>query len=174
MAETYVGEIRIFTGNFAPRDWALCNGQLLPITQYPVLYAVLGTQFGGDGKTNFALPNLQNKVPLHQGAGPGLTPRAFAATGGEATVTLTVNQIPAHSHMPNNQSTPTSDNPQGSVWSNTGSKSGASVYSTSSPDVAMNPLAIQPTGGSQPHNNMQPYLGLNFIIALDGEFPPKG
>ena len=173
MADAYVGEIRIFTGNYAPRGWAFCNGQILPVAQYSTLFSILGAQFGGDGKINFALPDLQNKVPLHQGAGLGLTPRAFAATGGEATVTLTVNQIPTHTHIPSNQSTPNNDSPQGNIWSNTSGKSGATVYLADSINVEMNPLAIQPAGGSQPHNNMQPYLGLNFIIALEGEYPPK-
>lgn len=173
MADSYIGEIRIFTGNYAPYGWALCNGQILPIVQNAALYSILGVQFGGDGKTTFALPNLNDKVPLHQGTGPGLTPRAFAATGGEANVTITANQIPAHTHIPKNQSTPNTVSPQGSVWSNTDSRKGTNVYSAANIDVEMNPFAIQPAGGSQSHNNMQPYLGLNFIISLEGEYPPK-
>lgn len=173
--DPYVGEIRLFAGNFAPRGWALCDGTVMYIQQNPALYAVLGGTYGGDGKTTFALPNLLGMAPMGQGNGPGLTPRPIGATVGEKTETLTLDQIPNHTHVPN-ASKETSGgvaDPANAVW---GGKavvpSNNRAYSANA-NAKMNPLALNSTGGNQAHNNMQPFLALNFIIALEGVFPPK-
>ncbi|TSI05172.1 phage tail protein [Lysinibacillus sp. BW-2-10] len=176
MAEPFIGEIRPFAGKFAPKGWALCNGQLLPIIQNTALYSILGTMYGGDGKTTFALPNLQGRVVLQQGTGPGLTGRVQGQSGGSATETLITSQMPVHSHVPNCQSTltPGLNNPSNAIWSNVDtSNRGKDIYTDSQPNALMSTNAILSTGGSQPHNNMQPYLGLNFIIALQGIFPAR-
>lgn len=180
MADAYIGEIRIFAGNFAPKDWAFCNGQLLPIAQNTALYSILGVQFGGDGKTNFALPNLMGRAPMHQGNGAGLTPRTVGQQTGNPTETLLETQIPAHTHIPqavNAQgTTSTSAN---NYWAQSPAE-GPPNRRTQAPlynaqvNVNMNPLALSPQGGSQPHNNMQPYITQNFIICLYGEFPSRG
>lgn len=178
MADAYLGEIRIFAGNFAPKGWALCNGQILPLSQYTALFSILGVQYGGDGKTNFALPNLNGRVPIGQGAGPGLTPRAVGETVGSATVTLLTTEMPAHTHAPmgNTQLGSTVD-PTNAVWGEfgVGGRGGITPVNlfNPTPDTLMSPLAVNVSGGSQPHNNMQPYLAMNFIICLDGEFPPR-
>jgi len=173
MADPYIGEIRLFAGNFAPRGWALCNGQLMSITQNTALYSILGTQYGGDGRTTFALPDFRGRVPVHQGAGLGLTPRQIGQSGGSATVTLWEGQIPAHSHVPNSVDTGTATDPTGAIWSNAGSgRTSVGAYS-GTPNVAMNPQAIATQGSSLPHNNAQPYVALNFIIATQGLFPGR-
>lgn len=173
--DPYIGEIRLFAGNYAPRGWALCNGALLPISSNTVLFSIIGIQYGGNGTTNFALPDLRGRAPLHQGAGPGLTERTIGETGGESSVTLLETEIPSHTHVPNGTTAATSGvaDPTNAIW---GSESvlGAKPYIASSSSlVSMSPLALGAAGGSQPHNNMQPFLGLNFIIALDGVFPPR-
>lgn len=175
--DPYIGEVRIFAGSFAPRDWAECNGQLLPIAQYTTLFAVIGTIYGGDGRTTFGLPNLNGRVPMHQGTGPGLTARQVGKAGGAATVTLLENQMPAHKHVPqalDNQGT--LSNPAGAVWTKT-PKAGRTPVDTpgfaSTPDTTMSPLALGSAGAGAPHNNMQPYLPVRFIIALQGVFPQK-
>lgn len=171
--DPFVGEIRLFAGNFAPQNWAFCNGQLLPISQNTALYSLLGTQYGGDGKVNFALPNLQGRVPLHHGQGPGLTNRSIGQEAGSAAVTLLESELPSHSHVPGSQSVTNGvTDPTGAVWTNSAGLSGQRIYGTA-PDTPMSPTALQPSGGSFPHNNMQPYLGLNFIIALQGVYPPR-
>lgn len=170
--DPYLGEIRLFAGNFAPKGWALCNGQLMPITQNTALFSLLGTQYGGDGKTTFALPNFQGRAPVHRGQGPGLTDRRVGQSGGTPTVTLLTSEMPAHSHVPNASTAPTQGNPEGAVWSNTPGLRGTPIYAANA-DTYMSSMAIGVTGNSQPHNNMQPYLGLNFIIALQGVFPPR-
>ncbi|MFF5994929.1 tail fiber protein [Lysinibacillus sp. KU-BSD001] len=170
--DAYTGEIRVFTGNFAPRGWALCNGQLLSIAQNTALYAILGTKYGGDGKTTFALPNLQGKTAMHQGAGGGLTPRVIGESGGTSSVTLTVSELPSHRHIPNCNNTPDTIEPQNSIWSGKSGRGSTNLYSTEI-NSPMSPLALGSTGGNQSHNNMQPYLGVNFIIYLNGEFPPR-
>jgi len=178
MAEAYIGEIRIFAGNFAPKGWALCNGQLLSIAQNTALFSILGVQYGGDGKTTFALPNMQGAAPVHQGAGQGLTPRTVGQTFGSPTVTLLTTEIPAHNHVPQgiaangNTTTPTN-----AYWAqtDTGGRRPVPVplYNDTA-DVQMSPVAVNVAGGSQPHNNMQPFLAMNFIICLQGEFPSRG
>ncbi|MGE7113761.1 phage tail protein [Lysinibacillus sp. NPDC047702] len=178
MADAYIGEIRIFTGNFAPKGWALCNGQLMSIQQNSALYAILGIQYGGDGKTTFALPNMIGSAPVNQGAGTGLTPRQVGQVVGEQTVTLLQSQIPAHTHTPRAiQGAGTSGNPTNCLWAE-GVGAGRPptqppLYGTN-PDVQMNPLVLGVTGGSEPHNNMQPFLVMNYIICLQGEFPSRG
>lgn len=175
--DPYVGEVRIFTGNYPPRGWADCNGQIMSVQQNQILFTVIGATYGGDGRTTFALPNLNGRVPMHQGTGPGLTPRQVGEQGGEAAVTLLENQMPAHSHTPqalDNQGK--LSDPTGAVWTKT-PKSVRPVLDTNgfapTPTVPMSPLALSAAGGSQPHNNMQPYLPLRFIIALEGVYPPK-
>ncbi len=166
MSTPYVGEIRMFAGNFAPVGWALCQGQLLPISDNPTLFQLIGTTFGGDGQSTFALPNLSSRVPVH--VGPGF---ALGQAAGAETVTLTTSQIPAHSHVP--QCFPNAGNqnsPSGNVWANSGS---ASVYSDVAPSLSMDPAAVGSSGGSQPHDNMIPFLVINFIISLFGVFPSQ-
>lgn len=170
--DPFVGEIRLFAGNFAPKGWALCNGQLLPISQNTALFSLLGVQYGGDGKTTFALPNMQGKAPVHRGQGNGLTDRTIGEIGGSANVTLLTTEIPAHTHVPNSQSSQGVADPTNALWTNTAGLRGAAYYGTTA-DTSMSPAAIQPAGGSQPHNNMQPYLGVNYIIALQGVFPSR-
>ncbi len=171
--DPYVGEIRLFAGNFAPRDWAICDGSSLSVISNTLLFSVIGNQFGGDGVNNFNLPDLRNRVPMHQGAGQGLTPRAFASTGGEGTVTLDVSQMPNHSHQPVCLEPQGANTPTEAYWAKSDGRGGRPVYSVNEPTTPLNTLAIGETGENQPHNNMQPYLALNFIIALQGVFPPK-
>ncbi|MGO9635077.1 MAG: phage tail protein [Steroidobacteraceae bacterium] len=172
MSDQFLGEIRIFAGNFAPRGWLLCNGQVLPISQYTALFSLLGTNYGGDGKTNFALPNLQGSFPLNQGQGPGLTSRLVGETGGESAVTLLVSQIPAHSHNLLAAAAATTGT-AGPTVSLAPVASGASIYHAATSLVGMDPASIGTTGGGSPHNNLQPYLVLNFIIATTGIFPSR-
>ncbi|CAH1218566.1 hypothetical protein PAECIP111893_04446 [Paenibacillus plantiphilus] len=172
MADPYVGEIRVFAGNFAPRDWALCDGSLVSIQQNSVLFSILGTTYGGDGKTTFALPNFMGAAPIHQGSGAGLTPRTLGESGGSQAVTLITTELPYHTHSVNAQTTPTQADPAGAIWASSTANRGQAIYSAT-PNVAMSPLALNLTGGSQPHNNMQPFVAMNFIIALQGVYPPK-
>lgn len=166
MGQPYVGEIRMFAGNFAPAGWMLCQGQILPISEYETLFVLIGTTYGGDGQDTFALPNLQSRVPIHQGTGGNGT-YIIGETGGVESVTLTVNQIPLHSHPPLGQSGNGSSAPGGGVWAT----STQNIYTDGTPAILMNPQAIGQAGGNQPHDNMMPYLGLNFIISLFGIFP---
>jgi microcystin-dependent protein len=165
MADPYLGEIRIISWNFPPKGWAFCDGQLLPINQEQALFSLLGTTYGGNGTTNFALPNLQGKVPAHFGNGI-----IQGQTGGEVNHTLQPSEMPAHSHVPQgNSGAPNA----GSATNNAWASNVANPYSSSAPNVAMGASAIDPAGGSQAHTNMQPYLVLNFIIALQGIFPSR-
>jgi microcystin-dependent protein len=176
MSDQFVAEIRIFAGNFAPVGWALCNGQVLPLSQNTALFSLLGTNYGGDGRSNFALPNLQGAAPLGMGNGPGLTPRVIGETGGEQTVTLLTSQMPAHSHTAQAANTGGLDSPAGHAWGESKlGKTPLAGYAASVPasNVPMNAGALEPAGGSQPHNNMPPYLTLTFIIALQGVFPAR-
>lgn len=175
MSDPFLGEIKMFGGNFAPRNYALCNGQLLPLAQNTALFALLGTNYGGDGRTNFALPNLQSRVPMHWGNGPGLTPRSIGEVGGEPNITLLISQMPAHNHSLNcNENGDGGPSPQSNTFTG-GERGGENAYANSSPSptVAMAQTTAGFTGGNQGHNNMQQYLGLTFIIALQGIFPPR-
>ena len=174
MADQFTGEIRIFAGNFAPRGWAMCNGQLMSISQNTALFSLLGTFYGGDGKSTFALPDLQGSAPLHQGQGPGLSGYYLGQTGGEANVTLLTSEMPAHNHQAmgiaaSGQTTPSPT----VVWGTLAGRTPPPLYSSAAPDVTMGPFALGVSGSSFPHNNMQPLLVLNFIIALEGLFPTR-
>jgi len=175
MSDQFVAEIRIFPFNFAPTGWAFCNGQLLPISQNTALFSLLGTTYGGDGKSTFALPNLQGSTPMQQGQGSGLSQRFLGEVGGEQNVTLIQTEMPIHNHGALGASCTGQNSPVGNAWAS-GLKTGPSVYTpsgTQSNDVAMSPVALAISGGSLPHNNMMPYLTLNFCIALQGIFPPR-
>lgn len=164
MAQPYVGEIRMFAGNFAPAGWMFCEGQLLPISENETLFQLIGTTYGGDGQATFALPDLRGRIPLHSGNG-----LILAETGGAETVTLTNNQIPSHTHsLQGTTDLANSSNPQNGYLA--GALTGKKVYSSGNPTV---PLInnVTSTGGNQPHNNFQPYLCLDFIISLFGIFP---
>jgi microcystin-dependent protein len=172
MSDQFVAEIRIFPFSFPPKGWAFCDGQLLLISQNTALFSLLGTTYGGDGKTNFGLPNLQGSTPMHAGQGPGLSLRVQGESGGEDTVTLLTTEMPAHNHGAQAASG-ASPNPGGNAWGS-GLKGHASLYAASNVStVPMSPSALSIAGGSQPHNNLQPYLTLNFCIALQGIFPAR-
>jgi microcystin-dependent protein len=168
MAQPYVGEIRMFGGNFAPAGWMFCDGSLLPISEYETLFNLIGTTYGGDGQSTFALPDLRSRVPVHQGQGPGLSSYTLAQTGGVETVTLTQNQIPIHSHTPMASNAGNSDNPLNNFWANSNT---GKPYTAAPPTVQMNAATIAATGGSQPHDNMIPFLCVSYIISLFGIYP---
>lgn len=175
MADPFVAEIRVFPFNFAPRGWAWCDGQLLPLSQNTALFSLLGTTYGGNGKSNFALPNLQGRAPMHPGQGPGLSLHDLGETGGSETVTLLESEIPSHSHAlrPNNDGA-TGNTPAGQLAARPFGR-GNNLYTTVNTSLQMmNPNMLAPAGGDQPHNNMQPYLTFYFCIALQGVFPPRG
>jgi microcystin-dependent protein len=174
MSNPFLAEIRIFTGGFAPKGWALCDGQLMPISQNTALFSLLGTTYGGDGKSTFALPDLQGCAPMQAGQGPGLSLRDLGETGGEQTVTLLQTEMPAHAHtILAAPGAPDSNDPGGNAWAS-GQKGFGNFYAPSAGNnVAMSPLALSIAGGSLPHNNMHPFLGLTFIIALQGVFPAR-
>ncbi|WNQ13161.1 tail fiber protein [Paenibacillus aurantius] len=172
--DPFIGEIRIFAGNFAPKGWAFCNGQLIPLIQNTALFSLLGTMYGGDGKTTFALPNLSGASPMGAGQGQGLTNRIQGASGGTSMVTLLTTEMPVHNHVPVSGPGPgNAQIPEGVLWSATPGRRGIPAYGDASDLVSMHPAAIGAAGASQPHNNRQPYLGLNFIIALQGIFPSR-
>jgi microcystin-dependent protein len=175
MANPFVAEIRIFPFNFAPVGWALCNGQILPISQNTALFSLIGTTYGGNGTSNFALPNLQGSAPMAPGQGPGLSNRDLGEAAGSPTVTLLQTEVPLHSHIAGCDSGAGSQvSPAKGMWAATaGDSTPPPHYSNASPNVAMSSSALGSTGGNQPHNNMQPYLTLNFCIALTGVFPPR-
>jgi microcystin-dependent protein len=167
MSDPYIGEIRMFAGNFAPAGWAFCEGQLLPISENDALFTLIGTTYGGDGESTFALPDLRGRLPIHQGSGFTL-----GVQGGAEEITLTVDQIPAHSHpLFASTANGTSPNPQGNVPAQT--PTGIAPYIQDVPSAGMAAGAIGPVGGSQPHTNFQPYLCLSFIISLYGIFPTQ-
>lgn len=172
MADPFVAEIRIFPFNFAPKGWAWCNGQLLPLSQNTALFSLLGTTYGGDGKSTFALPDLEGRAPMHPGQGPGLSLHDLGETGGSETVTLLESEIPSHTHVLRAQSTTgTKSTPAGNSLART---SGATPYlPPAGALVSMSDQSLAPAGGDQPHNNMQPYLTFYFNIALQGVFPPR-
>lgn len=164
MGTPYVGEIRMFGGNFAPVGWALCQGQLLPISDNEVLFQLIGTTYGGDGETTFALPNLSSRVPVH--VGPGF---ALGQTGGAESVTLNSTQIPSHAHVPQGAPSGNQASPANAVWAG----GGTALYTAPPPDSPMSPGALGTAGGSQPHDNMLPFVVVNFIISLFGIFPSQ-
>ena len=169
MSNPFVGEIRMFGGNFAPAGWMLCQGQLLPISENETLFNLIGTTYGGDGQSTFALPNLQSRIPIHAGTQGGIT-YILSEMAGTETVTLTTQQIPNHSHVPQGQSGNGSAAPGNSVWAASATQN---IYTDVAPAANMNAAAISLTGGSQPHNNMMPFLAINFIISLFGIFPSQ-
>ena len=165
MSQPYIGEIRMFGSNFPPAGWAFCQGQLLSIANNQALFALIGTTYGGDGQTTFALPNLQSRFPMHQG-----NSFVIGQSGGSETVALTANTIPAHSHLPRANSVAGSDNPNGNVWAKT-TTGKPYVNTAGGVPAALNAATVQNQGGSQPHDNMHPYLCINFSISLFGIFP---
>lgn len=174
MSNQYLAEIRIFAGNFAPYGWALCNGQVLPIAQNTALFSLIGTYYGGDGITTFALPNLQSRLPIHQGQGNGLSPYTIGQNGGTEIVTLTSQQLPQHNHGVNASSGPgTQVLATGNYWAEDGASRGGKVYASATDNTLMNAGALGQTGGNQPHTNIQPCLALTFIIALQGIYPAR-
>ena len=173
MADPFVAEIRIFPFNFAPKGWAWCDGQLLPLSQNTALFSLLGTTYGGNGKSNFALPDLQGRAPMHPGQGPGLSLHDLGETGGSETVTLLESEIPSHAHTLMSQAAPAdSPLPTGASFARA---IGATPYlpPSGAPLVPLSENAIAPSGGDMPHNNLQPYLTFYFNIALQGVFPPR-
>jgi len=174
MADPFVAEIRIFPFNFAPRGWAWCDGQLLPLSQNTALFSLLGTTYGGNGKSNFSLPDLQGRAPMHPGQGPGLSLHDLGETGGSETVSLLESEIPSHSHTLRSS---VEDGTQGTLSNGVtlSTSVGGSLYqsTTNTNLVTMSPQALSPAGGDAPHNNMQPYLTMYFCIALQGVFPPR-
>lgn len=172
MSEPFIAEIRIFAGNFAPRGWAFCNGQLLPVSQNTALFSLIGTTYGGDGRSTTALPNLEGRAPMHPGRGPGLTAKRLGERGGVETVTLSEAQMPSHTHQ-----VAAADRRADSgiaVGNALAEPRDGNLYQTTEQDlVEMADQALAPAGGSQPHNNMQPYLTITFIIALVGLYPSR-
>jgi len=171
MSEPFIGEIRMFAGNFAPRGWSFCDGQLLAISQNNALFALLGTIYGGDGRTTYGLPDMRGRIPLHQGAGPGLSNRPLGSKAGAENVTLTTNLLASHTHDFNaNTAAATGSAPQGKV---TAESSAPKMYAAQDQNQDLAATAIANTGGSQPHNNLMPTLCVIFIIALVGIFPSR-
>ena len=175
MTDPFLAEIRIFSGNFAPTGWALCSGQLMPISQNTALFSLLGTTYGGDGRSTFALPNLQGAAPMQQGQGAGLSQRYLGESGGEQSVTLLQSEMPMHNHRAMGyDGGGNSNSPSNAVWGQAAvGRQATNLYSTATPNTMMGARTTQIAGGTQPHNNMQPYLGLAFIIALQGIFPQR-
>ncbi|RMH16215.1 MAG: phage tail protein [Acidobacteria bacterium] len=175
MSEPFLAEIRIFAGNFAPRGWAFCNGQLLPIAQNTALFSLIGTTYGGDGRTTTALPNLKGRAPMHPGRGPGLTARRLGQRGGTESITLTEAQMPSHTHTVRASAVPGNNLEPVGHWISRGAPpTPLNVFAPPSSTVPMNAGIVGNAGGSQPHNNMQPFLAMNFIIALVGLYPSRG
>jgi microcystin-dependent protein len=173
MGDQYLAEIRAFPYNFAPAGWAFCDGQILPLSQFTALFSLLGTTYGGDGRSNFALPDLRGCVPIAPGQGPGLSPYSLGETGGDATVTLSPDQLPNHAHPLNvSVRNATARAPAGALFA---VGVGVGIYQTAGPpSVQLDPRTLPPAGGGLPHNNLMPSLTLNFCIALRGAFPPRG
>lgn len=174
MSDPFVAEIRIFPFNFAPRGWAFCDGQLMPISQNTALFSLLGTMYGGDGKSTFALPNFQGSAPMFWGQGPGLSLYDQGQTGGSETVTLLESELPAHAHQASGAAGSGPTSPTNSTWGTGVGRTPPPVYVDGNPNVSMAPATLTFAGGSLPHNNMQPYLTLNFCIAMQGVYPPRG
>jgi microcystin-dependent protein len=171
MSEPFVGEIRMFAGSFAPRGWAFCDGQLLAVSQNDALFSLLGTIYGGDGRTTFGLPDLRGRIPIHAGSGPGLSPRNLGAKGGQEEVTLTVNELASHTHaIKASTAAGTQNNPAGEFL---GASPNVRLYRPAAPSVPLNAASISSLGGSQSHGNLMPFLCVNFIIALFGIYPSR-
>ena len=172
MSDTFVGEIRMFAGNFAPRSNALCDGQLMAVSQNDALFSLLGTIYGGDGRSTFGLPDLRGRVPTHWGNGPGLTPRRIGQRSGRENVTLTKNELPQHNHGPvkGTDSTAAARSPENAIFAET---VGANVFRNDELNVTMSPSSVNALGGSQQHTNLQPFQCVNFIIALYGVYPSR-
>ena len=173
MADPFVAEIRIFPFNFAPKGWAWCDGQLLPLSQNTALFSLLGTTYGGNGKTNFALPDLQGRVPMHPGQGPGLSLHDLGETGGTETVTLLESEIPMHTHNMRAHDIDLGELNAPSSTRSLAKSANSTIYTAAANLTAMSSQALAPAGGDQPHNNLQPYLTCYFCIALQGVFPPR-
>lgn len=173
--DPFVAEIRIFPFNFAPRGWAFCDGQILSLSQNTALFSLLGTTYGGNGQSTFALPNMQGNTGMFWGQGPGLSLRDLGETGGSQTVTLLISEMPAHKHVINAKNAGGGASPANTVWgTSNAAKVAANFYAPAAASaVGMNPAASGVSGGDQPHNNMAPYLTLNYCIALQGVFPPR-
>ncbi|QAY77377.1 phage tail protein [Sphingosinicella sp. BN140058] len=172
MAQPYVGEIRMFGGNFPPSGWLFCNGQVLPISENEALFQLIGTTYGGDGESTFALPNLQSRIPIHFGNGPSGIAYQIAEAAGVETVTLTTQQMPSHTHPMSSTTTSQTLTPQGAKFADiTSTTAGVTAYAPATANVALLPQLVGPAGGSQPHDNVQPYLCINYIISLFGIFP---
>jgi microcystin-dependent protein len=174
MAQPYIGEIRMFGGNFAPFGWALCNGALLPISQYDALFNLIGTTYGGDGQNTFAVPDLQCRVPVHQGQGNGLSNYVIGTKSGVENVTLIGNQLPVHPHqaLGSSASSGLAANPAGNTWGTFATSTNIKPFGVGG-NATMNSASIGQTGGNQPHNNMVPFLAITFIIALQGTYPQQ-
>ena len=171
MSQPYVGEIRLFGGNFAPAGWAFCDGRLLPISENETLFQLIGTTYGGDGQSTFALPDLRGRVPVHQGTGAGAT-YLMAQTGGVESVTLTTAQMPVHTHPMQATSSGQQASPQGAYFAVvSSSQAGANAYGAAPTDTPLVPTSVSSAGGNQPHENMQPTLFVNYIISYFGVFP---
>ena len=174
MADPFVAEIRIFPFNFAPKGWAWCDGQLMPISQNTALFSLLGTTYGGDGKSTFALPDLQGRAPMHPGQGPGLSLHDLGETGGSETVSLLESELPSHTHSLRADAADPADVQAPSAAVVLARSSGGNAYQSSASGlIPMAPEMLAPAGGDQPHNNLQPYLTFHFCIALQGVYPPR-
>lgn len=173
MADPFVAEIRIFPFNFAPKGWAWCNGQIMPLSQNTALFSLLGTTYGGDGRSNFALPDLQGSAPLQEGQGPGLGQYDLGQSGGSDTITLLESESPAHPHTMRGQGQDPADVKLANPNASFGISQGGTLYQGSA-NTSLAPQALTPSGGSLPHNNLMPYLTFFFCIALQGVFPPRG
>jgi microcystin-dependent protein len=171
MAQPFVGEIRMFGGNFAPVGWMFCDGSTVAISEFQTLFQLIGTTYGGDGQSTFQLPDLRGRIPLHMGTGSDGTTHIIGENGGVENVTLTTQQIPVHTHpLTVSGDVAQQTNPSGAV---PGQSTQAKLYVEFDPNVALNAQTVGPSGGSQPHNNMQPFLGINFIISMFGVFPTQ-
>ena len=172
MSQPYIGEIRLFAGNFAPAGWMFCNGQQLPISENEVLFQLIGTTYGGDGESTFNLPNLQSRVPIHQGAGPDGTSYQIGEMAGVESVTLTTQQLPVHNHPLIASKAAGAGTPGNALLGvPTSTQQGVTTYNANAPTTALHPATVTPAGGSQPHENCQPFLCVNHIISLFGIFP---
>lgn len=176
MSEPFLAEVIMFAGNFAPRGWAFCQGQILSIAQNTALFSLLGTTFGGNGQTTFALPDLRGRVPVGTGQGPGLPSINLGQVAGEPTHTLIITEMPSHNHAAQaagNSSSGDNASPGGNTWATSTARDNLYVNAAPNSPMAANTVTVGIAGGSQPHNNMQPYLGINFIIAIEGIYPSR-